>query len=135
MRISLEDNIRRVIADMQPQMLGKVIENRTTSKPAVAIICQKSYLKWFCEGDTRNRWRDGQVCPDVDKELWRLGPDGSEKEDPGKGERAEIKDKRVRERERTEGGGEMEKRERGRKETERESGRERVKPALNGEKG
>ncbi|GFV27811.1 uncharacterized protein TNCV_1945581 [Trichonephila clavipes] len=22
-------------------------------------------------------WRDGQVCPDVDKELWRLGPDGS----------------------------------------------------------
>ncbi|GFT61096.1 hypothetical protein TNCV_4558301 [Trichonephila clavipes] len=33
--------------------------------------------KGFCEGDTRNRWRDGQVCPDVDKELWRLGPDGS----------------------------------------------------------
>ncbi|GFV27813.1 hypothetical protein TNCV_1945601 [Trichonephila clavipes] len=31
----------------------------------------------FCERDTRNRWRDGQVCPDVDKELWRLGPDGS----------------------------------------------------------
>ncbi|GFW44351.1 hypothetical protein TNCV_1747801 [Trichonephila clavipes] len=31
----------------------------------------------FCEGNTRNRWRDGQVCPDVDKELWRLGPDGS----------------------------------------------------------
>ncbi|GFT61094.1 hypothetical protein TNCV_4558281 [Trichonephila clavipes] len=31
----------------------------------------------FCEGYTRNRWRDGQVCPDVDKELWRLGPDGS----------------------------------------------------------
>ncbi|GFW13318.1 hypothetical protein TNCV_3767351 [Trichonephila clavipes] len=27
--------------------------------------------------DTRNRWRDGQVCPDVDKELWRLRPDGS----------------------------------------------------------
>ncbi|GFY26826.1 hypothetical protein TNCV_4375721 [Trichonephila clavipes] len=31
----------------------------------------------LCEGNTRNRWRDGQVCPDVDKELWRLGPDGS----------------------------------------------------------
>ncbi|GFV51004.1 hypothetical protein TNCV_2540921 [Trichonephila clavipes] len=31
----------------------------------------------FCEWNTRNRWRDGQVCPDVDKELWRLGPDGS----------------------------------------------------------
>ncbi|GFY18307.1 hypothetical protein TNCV_2047131 [Trichonephila clavipes] len=31
----------------------------------------------LCEGNTRNRWRDGQVCPDVDKELWRLGPGGS----------------------------------------------------------
>ncbi|GFS82682.1 hypothetical protein TNCV_1226741 [Trichonephila clavipes] len=31
----------------------------------------------FCEWNTRNRWRDGQVCPDVDKELWRLGSDGS----------------------------------------------------------
>ncbi|GFX42482.1 hypothetical protein TNCV_1520451 [Trichonephila clavipes] len=31
----------------------------------------------LCEENTRNRWRDGQVCPDVDKELWRLGPDGS----------------------------------------------------------
>ncbi|GFX73529.1 hypothetical protein TNCV_2342341 [Trichonephila clavipes] len=29
------------------------------------------------EGDTRNRWRDGPVCPAVDKELWRLGPDVS----------------------------------------------------------
>ncbi|GFT20507.1 hypothetical protein TNCV_2183561 [Trichonephila clavipes] len=31
----------------------------------------------LCEGNTRNRWRDGQVCPDEDKELWRLGLDGS----------------------------------------------------------
>ncbi|GFS47640.1 hypothetical protein TNCV_1973281 [Trichonephila clavipes] len=31
----------------------------------------------FCEWNTRNRWRDGQVCRDVDKELWRLGSDGS----------------------------------------------------------
>ncbi|GFV29628.1 hypothetical protein TNCV_329941 [Trichonephila clavipes] len=45
--------------------------------------------------------------------------------------RAEKKDKRVRERERTEGGGETEKREGRRK----ESGRERVMPALNGKKG
>ncbi|GFS86877.1 uncharacterized protein TNCV_215991 [Trichonephila clavipes] len=29
------------------------------------------------ERDARNRWRDGLVCPAVDKELWRLGPDGS----------------------------------------------------------
>ncbi|GFX32480.1 hypothetical protein TNCV_2173981 [Trichonephila clavipes] len=41
-----------------------------------------------------------------------------------KGEVGEKKDKRVREGERTEGGGETEKRERRRKETERESGRE-----------
>ncbi|GFW45937.1 hypothetical protein TNCV_4496561 [Trichonephila clavipes] len=97
------------------------------------------------EGDTRNRWRDGQVCPDVDKELWCLGPDGSgvfwrvmrkldeggewgKKE--GDGERKRRKDKRVRERERTEGEG-------GKRvgDGKRESGRERAKPALNGEKG
>ncbi|GFX96442.1 uncharacterized protein TNCV_1441171 [Trichonephila clavipes] len=29
------------------------------------------------KGNTRNRWRDGPVCPAVDKELWRLGPDSS----------------------------------------------------------
>ncbi|GFX88757.1 putative LOC100569746 [Trichonephila clavipes] len=41
----LEDDIRRVIADVRPQMLEKVIENWTTSEPAVAVLCQKSYLK------------------------------------------------------------------------------------------
>ncbi|GFW51982.1 putative transposable element [Trichonephila clavipes] len=41
----LEDNIRRVIADIRPQMLEKVIENWTTSESSVAAICQKSYLK------------------------------------------------------------------------------------------
>ncbi|GFT48373.1 hypothetical protein TNCV_4709152 [Trichonephila clavipes] len=41
----LEDNIRRVIADIRPQILEKVIENWTTSEPAVAVLCQKSYLK------------------------------------------------------------------------------------------
>ncbi|GFW32351.1 uncharacterized protein TNCV_675101 [Trichonephila clavipes] len=41
----LEDNSRRVIADIRPQMLEKVIENWTTSEPAVAVLCQKSYLK------------------------------------------------------------------------------------------
>ncbi|GFW06802.1 DUF4817 domain-containing protein [Trichonephila clavipes] len=41
----LEDNIRRVIADIRPQMLEKVIENWTTSEPAVVVLCQKSYLK------------------------------------------------------------------------------------------
>ncbi|GFW12212.1 putative transposable element [Trichonephila clavipes] len=46
----LEDNIRRVIADIRPQMLEKVIENWTsdwtTSEPAVAVLCQKSYIKF-----------------------------------------------------------------------------------------
>ncbi|GFU81671.1 putative DD41D transposase [Trichonephila clavipes] len=41
----LEDNIRCVIADIRLQMLGKVIENWTTSEPAVVVICQKSYSK------------------------------------------------------------------------------------------
>ncbi|GFX29212.1 hypothetical protein TNCV_3217461 [Trichonephila clavipes] len=42
------------------------------------------------DGDTRNRWRDGQVCPDVDKELWHLGSDGSgEKEGREEGKTGE----------------------------------------------
>ncbi|GFT18201.1 hypothetical protein TNCV_183561 [Trichonephila clavipes] len=45
----LEDNIRRVIPDIRPQMLEKVIENGcpdwTTSEPIVPVLCQKSYLK------------------------------------------------------------------------------------------
>ncbi|GFV55620.1 hypothetical protein TNCV_1821071 [Trichonephila clavipes] len=94
-----------------------------------------SFLE-FCEGDTRNRWRDGQVCPDVDKELWRLGSDGSgvflaldkcvqmwtrnygalgqtARETRGKKNRKSGKRTRDTERERAEGGGETEKRERG----------------------
>ncbi|GFV87935.1 uncharacterized protein TNCV_782161 [Trichonephila clavipes] len=57
----------------------------------------------------------GQVCPDVDKELWRLGPDGSgdgriperKEKERWRPERRgrEKKDKRVRERGRTEGDG------------------------------
>ncbi|GFW46140.1 uncharacterized protein TNCV_4210191 [Trichonephila clavipes] len=41
----LEDNIRRVIAGIRPQMLENVIENWTTSEPAMAVLCQKSYLE------------------------------------------------------------------------------------------
>ncbi|GFV93086.1 DUF4817 domain-containing protein [Trichonephila clavipes] len=44
-----EDNIRRVIADIRPQMLEKSSKigrpDWTTSDPAVTVICQKSYLK------------------------------------------------------------------------------------------
>ncbi|GFS65195.1 uncharacterized protein TNCV_2461 [Trichonephila clavipes] len=46
----LQDNIRRVIADIRPQMLEKIIENGrpdwTASEPTVAVLCQKSYLKY-----------------------------------------------------------------------------------------
>ncbi|GFS95952.1 uncharacterized protein TNCV_4277451 [Trichonephila clavipes] len=46
----LQDNIRRVIADIRPERLENVISkigrpDWTTSEPAVAVLCQKSYLK------------------------------------------------------------------------------------------
>ncbi|GFT67435.1 putative DD41D transposase [Trichonephila clavipes] len=45
----LEDNIRRVIADIRPQMLEKSLKigrpDWTTSEPAVTVLLQKSYLK------------------------------------------------------------------------------------------
>ncbi|GFV35760.1 putative LOC100569746 [Trichonephila clavipes] len=41
-----EDNIRRVIADIRPQMSWKIgVIDWTTSEPAVEVLCQKSYLK------------------------------------------------------------------------------------------
>ncbi|GFW94887.1 hypothetical protein TNCV_3397671 [Trichonephila clavipes] len=131
---------------------GRRLKSRCDRNPASAK--HREMVVGFCEGDTRNRWRDGQVCPDVDKELWRLGPDGSGvfwrwtsvsrcgqgtmapwarrlgcvlacyapigrgrlretlEEREKKGKEGKKKDKRVRERERTEGGGRR-KRERG----------------------
>ncbi|GFU69820.1 hypothetical protein TNCV_2452781 [Trichonephila clavipes] len=73
------------------------------------------------EGVTRNRWRDGQVCPDVGQGTmapWarRLGK----------------KEKTGRERERKE---RMEEERGDGKREEKESGREREEPALYGEKG
>ncbi|GFV40740.1 transposable element Tc3 transposase [Trichonephila clavipes] len=45
----LEDNIRLVIADIRPQMLENSSKigrpDWTTSEPAVAVLCQKSYFK------------------------------------------------------------------------------------------
>ncbi|GFW77068.1 hypothetical protein TNCV_2724981 [Trichonephila clavipes] len=48
----------------------------------------------FCEWNTRNRWRDGQVCPDVDKELWRLGPDSSGDKKTGRKKKKSEREKR-----------------------------------------
>ncbi|GFW47498.1 retrovirus-related Pol polyprotein from transposon 297 [Trichonephila clavipes] len=129
-----------VKTDSRVAIIVKEFGAPLTIGEAYLKIIMSSFLG-FCEGDTRNRWHDGQVCPDVDKELWRLGPDGSgvfwrwtSVSRCGQGTMApwarrlgnsgEEKDKRVRERERTEGGGETEKKEQRRKETERESGRE-----------
>ncbi|GFX13783.1 hypothetical protein TNCV_1718911 [Trichonephila clavipes] len=76
------------------------------------------------EGDTRDRWRDGQVYPDVGQGTmapWarRLG----RRKRKRKGEERE-EEKEQRE--------EMEKE---REEKEKQSGREREEPALYGEKG
>ncbi|GFV41076.1 hypothetical protein TNCV_2666671 [Trichonephila clavipes] len=58
----LEDNIRRVIADIRPQMLKKSSKigrpDWNTSEPAVAVICQKSYLKLL-----RISKKFGNPCP------------------------------------------------------------------------
>ncbi|GFX91131.1 hypothetical protein TNCV_4857201 [Trichonephila clavipes] len=81
----LEDNTRRVIADIRLQMLEKVIENWTspdwtTSEPAVAVLCQKSYLKYnlvalhFKYDQARRRfveWAQNEIAvvPDFHKRI------------------------------------------------------------------
>ncbi|GFU88443.1 hypothetical protein TNCV_3353831 [Trichonephila clavipes] len=57
-------------------------------------IIMSSFLG-FCEWNTRNSWRDGQVCPDVDKELWRLGPDGSGEKGQEEKEKEKKKEKEL----------------------------------------
>ncbi|GFV78199.1 uncharacterized protein TNCV_1036671 [Trichonephila clavipes] len=65
------------------------------------------------EGDARNRWRDGPVCPAVDKELWRLGPYGSghkkKRKDRKKTWRERVREKRPGEREKEKKTGEKKK--------------------------
>ncbi|GFX15294.1 hypothetical protein TNCV_3302241 [Trichonephila clavipes] len=98
------------------------------------------------EGDTRNRWRDGPVCPDVDQELWRLGPDSSRvlacyapigRRRRTRGQRPEKNPERERkETEKKPGEKKIrEKSEEEQKERTRDPERERAKPVLNGEKG
>ncbi|GFW44041.1 hypothetical protein TNCV_998061 [Trichonephila clavipes] len=93
-----------------------------TARVCFGVLCankKKEVKRDF--GDLRIRRSEGRVV----NTPWCL------KRGPGKGERAEKKDKRVRERERTEG---EEERRKERGETERESGRERVMPALKGKR-
>ncbi|GFT19435.1 uncharacterized protein TNCV_2533461 [Trichonephila clavipes] len=92
--------------------------------------------KVLCEGDTRNRWRDGHVCPDVGQGTmapWarRLGGEGKEDEKESgrengwkEEERRKVRKRRTKKVGRTDG-----------KREERETGRERAELALYGEKG
>ncbi|GFX77298.1 hypothetical protein TNCV_5064261 [Trichonephila clavipes] len=64
----------------------------------------------LCEGDTRNRWRDGQVCPDVRQGTmapWarRLGGERKEGKKSGVGRKTGEREWRGRRksRERTDG--------------------------------
>ncbi|GFU84031.1 hypothetical protein TNCV_4345751 [Trichonephila clavipes] len=60
----LEDNIRRVIADIRPQMLEKSSKigrlDWATSEPAVAVLCQKSYLK--CRILISGKWTGQRIA-------------------------------------------------------------------------
>ncbi|GFX21995.1 hypothetical protein TNCV_2429021 [Trichonephila clavipes] len=59
-------------------MILSVIESSVIELSEIELSeIELSLESMLYEGDTGNRWRDGQVSPDVDKELWRLGPDSS----------------------------------------------------------
>ncbi|GFU24695.1 uncharacterized protein TNCV_3178311 [Trichonephila clavipes] len=113
--------------------------NRTLTVVWLGRVNRYPYprIKLLYEGDTRSRWRDGQVCPDVDKELWRLGPDGSgQKKKPERKKEGEGRERKGQERprERKKGGEESPRKSR-KKGQESPGERERAKPVLNGEKG
>ncbi|GFU78849.1 hypothetical protein TNCV_4024131 [Trichonephila clavipes] len=99
---------------------SKVERRPLTIGEAYLKIIMSSFSIVLCEGDTRNRWRDGQVCPDVRQGTmapWarRLGGEKSREN----GRKIDEKSREKKDRE----------------ETERELGRERAEPALYGEKG
>ncbi|GFV08375.1 uncharacterized protein TNCV_328091 [Trichonephila clavipes] len=85
--------------------------------------------KVLCEGDTRNRWRDGQVRPDVGQGTmapWARRLGGGEKKERRIGREREEREKRKKERreetqKEKEGDGKRE---------EKESGRERSPPCM-----
>ncbi|GFX85066.1 hypothetical protein TNCV_4998951 [Trichonephila clavipes] len=83
-----------------------------------------SSLLVLSDGDTRNRWRDGQVCPDVGQGTmapWarRLGREGGERKKTGR-ERREKRKKRTERRRKEERKGEREDRKREESRGERE---------------
>ncbi|GFV12736.1 transposable element Tcb2 transposase [Trichonephila clavipes] len=65
----LEDNIRRVIADIRPQMLENVIEN-WTSRPAVAVLCSGLFFLETGSADRRPaQGRRRATAPNEDRYL------------------------------------------------------------------
>ncbi|GFT43741.1 uncharacterized protein TNCV_53721 [Trichonephila clavipes] len=76
------------LLDLGVNGMGK--SNRTLPVVWLGRVNRYPYPCIKCIKDPRSRWRDGQVCPDVDKELWRLGPDGSGE----KGQEEKEKEKR-----------------------------------------
>ncbi|GFX78198.1 hypothetical protein TNCV_5135451 [Trichonephila clavipes] len=81
--------------------------------------------------DTRNRWRDGQVCPDVGQGTmapWTRRP-GRERKETGEREKRGKRKKERREETEKEREGD------GKREEKEPGEREREVPALYGEKG
>ncbi|GFV80168.1 transposable element Tc3 transposase [Trichonephila clavipes] len=72
----LEDNIRRVIADIRSQMLENSSKigrpDWTTSDPAVAVICQKSYIKSIVLNDNKLYYITCQYAGIIKRFLRRL---------------------------------------------------------------
>ncbi|GFT66547.1 hypothetical protein TNCV_3380121 [Trichonephila clavipes] len=109
------------IIQVHPTNQGSDVSTGFNSTNASAFLHGlRIIFNGFVKGYKGNGWRDGQgYCPDVDKELWRLGPDGSgfflRKENGGEEKKKQGKRTRESEEERTE-------------ETEKVWREERVKP-------
>ncbi|GFW37635.1 hypothetical protein TNCV_4028311 [Trichonephila clavipes] len=66
----------------KPELANLVMENSSEGIDSETLYSVKLFMDFgfqgFVNGILGNRWRDGQVCPDFDKELCRLlGQDGS----------------------------------------------------------
>ncbi|GFU13822.1 retrovirus-related Pol polyprotein from transposon 297 [Trichonephila clavipes] len=53
------------------------MQEQDTEEESKEPVQSEDRMTCCMKGNTRNRWRDGPVCPAADKELWRLGPDSS----------------------------------------------------------
>ncbi|GFX83349.1 retrovirus-related Pol polyprotein from transposon 17.6 [Trichonephila clavipes] len=74
-----------------------VVERKFVEGDLVMVLVTSKQNKLECcmKGNTRNRWRDGPVCPAADKELWRLGPDSSGQKRKDRKTRRERKEEKT----------------------------------------